>query len=236
MGRVLGIWGRSATGDRERLRVHEPVMRPPTHLGLAGCFPGMTFTMLVLATAHAQVVATPYLHANFGEVELRRGGWGLFAGYLGRRLGFELDVDRHHHFFKDAKLESVPNPCMPGAPSPCVDSDTDAWLFLGNVVAPIPLSSRWRPYGSAGLGVIYAWVHEAGEYDTQQTDLAVHTGGGVMYQLTDWLALRADLHYLHAFVDDDAREGVYYDDYDFGRLALGVTFAPARLGKQEPSE
>jgi hypothetical protein len=177
----------------------------------------MTPTMMVLIT--------PYLHANFGDVEIRRGGPGLSAGLLGRRLGFELDVDRHHHFFKDKHLEVVPNVCLPGGPSPCIDSDTDAWLFLGNVLVPVPLpSERWRPYGTVGTGVIYAWVHDAGEYDTQQTNLAFHAGAGTLFHLRDWLALRADVRYLHAFAGDQ-EVGSHYHDYDFLRVLLGVTFA-----------
>jgi opacity protein-like surface antigen len=150
------------------------------------------------------------------------------VGYLGRRLGFEFDVDRHHHFFKDEELESVPNPCIPGvAPGQgCIDSDTDAWIFMANVMAPMAPSgaTTWRPYGSAGLGVIHPWIHDAGEYDTSQTNLAFNVGGGVMYRLSNWLAVRGDVRYLHAFVDENKREGAYFKDYGFWRTAFGVTF------------
>jgi opacity protein-like surface antigen len=168
----------------------------------------------------------PYLHANVGDVEFRRGGLGLSVGYVGRRLGFEFDVDRHHHFFKDKELESVPKPCMPGAARGCIDSDTEARIFMGNVVAPIATSgmTSWRPYGSAGMGVIHAWIHDAGEYDTSQTNLALNVGGGVTYRLNNRLALRGDVRYLHAFVDEDKREGAYFKDYGFWRMAFGVTF------------
>jgi hypothetical protein len=95
------------------------------------------------APAQAQWLASPYLHGNFGDVEFRRGGPGGSIGYFGRRLGFEFDVDRHHHFFKDKELESVPNPCIPGVVGPCIDSDTDAWIFMVNsLVAPFPLRRR----------------------------------------------------------------------------------------------
>src|SRR5262245_47947468 len=87
------------------------------------------------APAHAQALATPYLHANFGDVEFRRGGAGLSVGYVGRRLGFELDVDRHEHFFKDRNL-AIPNACVPGVVGPCIDDDTDARIFMGNAVVP----------------------------------------------------------------------------------------------------
>src|SRR5262245_61783221 len=86
--------------------------------------------------AHAQWMVTPYLHGNFGDVEIRRGGWGASLGYIGSRLGFEVDADRHHHFFKDKELQSIPNPCAPGVVGPCIDDNTDAWIFMANVVAP----------------------------------------------------------------------------------------------------
>src|SRR5258705_510602 len=97
-------------------------------------FAPLTLVLLVTATAHAQPVLTPYLHGNLGDVEFRRGGWGAQVGYYSRGLGVELDVDRHNHFFKDDKLESIPNPCVPGRTSPCIDDDTDAWIFMGSVV------------------------------------------------------------------------------------------------------
>lgn len=120
-----------------------------------------------------------------------------------------------------------------------MDLNTDAWIFMGNVLAriPAPETARWRPYATAGLGVIYAWIHEDGsfgsegggeEIDTSQTDLAFNAGGGVVYWLNRWLGLRGDLRYFHAFVRDDQHDGVYYEDYDFGRLALGVTFGVPR--------
>lgn len=105
-----------------------------------------------VAAAQPRWVAAPYLHANGGEVEIRRGGPGGSIAYLGPRLGFELDVDRHHHIFKDKKLD-FPNNCVPGVVGPCVDLNTDAWIFMGNVLAriPTPETARWRPYAAAGV-------------------------------------------------------------------------------------
>src|ERR1044071_6365621 len=92
------------------------------------------------ARASAQVVVSPYFHSNFGDVEFRRGGPGLSAGYLGRWVGFELDVNYHSHFFKDSALQSVPNPCIPGVVGACTDDNTDAWLFRADATAPIHLA------------------------------------------------------------------------------------------------
>jgi hypothetical protein len=180
------------------------------------------------APAAGQVVVSPYLHANFGDVEVRRGGPGLSAGYLGQWVGFELDAYYHSHFFKDAELQSVPNPCRPGVVGPCIDDNTDAWLLRADATVPIRLlrAPSWVPYAGAGVGLIHAWVHDAGSYNSAQTNVAADVGGGVMYWLTRWLAVRVDLRWFHAFVDESKREGGYYHDYDFGRVSVGVTFAP----------
>jgi opacity protein-like surface antigen len=185
--------------------------------------------LLVLAAtpAYAQPVASPYLHGNAGDVEIRRGGPGASLGYHGRRLGFELDLDRHHHFYKDDKLTSVPNACIPGVMGPCIDSDTDAWIVTGNVLGFLPVSPKipWRPFGLAGAGLVHAWIHGAGEFDSDQTHLAMNLGIGTTYWISDWFGIRADLRYFHVFVDEDTPDGGYASDYDFVRLALGVSFA-----------
>jgi opacity protein-like surface antigen len=185
-------------------------------------------TVLVVAcwtaSAQAQVVASPYVGTNFGDTEFRRGGPGIAVGYLGRWLGFELDIDRHHHFFKDEDVAHL-------VPNPGIDLDTDAIGFMGNLVAPVHFSgtTSWRPYGAAGLGVIHAWFDSVNDqYDTDQTNLAFNVGAGVMYWLNGWVGLRLDLRYFHAFVDDGERKGGYFEDYDFGRLSIGVTFGLPR--------
>lgn len=186
----------------------------------------ISLAIIAAPPAHAQPVATPYLHANFGDVEVRRGGLGAYLGYFGRHLGIEIDIDRHNHFFKDKELDSIPNPCVPGRAGTCIDDDTDAWIAMGNMVAFIPVSdaTRWRLYGTTGAGLIYAWVHDAGMYNSDQTNVALNIGAGATYRLNSWLGLRGDLRYFHAFVDEDRHEGGYYRDYDFVRVSLGVTF------------
>jgi hypothetical protein len=59
--------------------------------------------------AHAQLVATPYIDTNVaGDVETGRGGIGASVGYYVRGLlGFELDVERHGHFFRDEDVADL---------------------------------------------------------------------------------------------------------------------------------
>jgi opacity protein-like surface antigen len=191
---------------------------------------GILLTVLVVAwtvaPVQAQWVVTPYFGVNLaGDTEFRRGGPGVSGGYVGDRLGFEFDVKRYHHFFKDENVDLVPNNCVPGVTPPCIDLNTDAWSFMGNVVAPIRNGARWRPYGTAGLGVIHAWVEGPGDqYDVGQNNLAFNVGGGVMYSVKGRVGLRGDLRYFRAFVDEDKREGGYFKDYGFLRATFGVTF------------
>jgi hypothetical protein len=191
---------------------------------------GVLLTVIVasmVGRAHAQWVATPYLGVNLaGDAEFRRGGPGGSGGYFGDRVGFEFDVQRHHHFFKDENVDLVPNNCVPGAGAACIDLNTDAWSFMGNVVVFVSgTGTKWRPYGAAGLGAIHAWIQGPGDqYDVGQTNPAFNVGGGVIYWLNARVGLRGDVRYFRAFVDEDAREGGYFKDYGFLRAAFGVTF------------
>ena len=69
----------------------------------------------------------------------------------------------------------------------CIDFDTDAWSVMRNVVAPISTSgsARWRRYGTTGLGVVHAWIHGVGEYDSRQSNVAFNVGGGTKYRLKE---------------------------------------------------
>ena len=183
--------------------------------------------VFVATTAQAQVVATPYLDSNVaGDVEIGRGGIGASLGYYWRRFGFELDVERHPHFFKD---EDVAGP----VPAQGIDLDTNATLLFANAVAPYRIEGRagiWCPYLLVGLGVIRAEFEStalrpgAGQSATiKQDDLSFAIGGGVMHALTRYFGLRVDLRYLHALVDESARKGGYFKDYGFWRASAGFT-------------
>jgi len=191
------------------------------------------FTAVAVAStatnAPAEWVVTPYLGATLaGDAEFRRGGPGASVGYFRNTLGFEVDVMRYNHFFKDANVDLVPNNCRPGVARdvPCIDLNTDALGFVGNVVARFGgPQARWRPYGMAGLGVMHPWITGPGDqYDVDQTDLAFNVGGGVMGSLKRRLALRADLRYSRAFVDQNRSGGAYFKDYGFLRATVGLSF------------
>jgi outer membrane protein with beta-barrel domain len=183
------------------------------------------------APAQAQWVIMPYLGVNFaGDVELSKGGPGVSVGYFAGPLGFEFDLQRYQHFFKDSRVApldpTAPPNCMATQMNlngqPCTDIDTDAVSFMGNIVVPIrsQAASKWRAYGSAGVGVIRGWTNEP---DRHQNDIGFNTGGGVMYSLGRGVGVRGDLRYFRALVDENESGNVYAEDYGFWRVAVGVT-------------
>ena len=175
--------------------------------------------------AHAQWVIAPYLGGNIaGDVESGKGGPGVSLDYLGPRLGFEFDFQRYQHFFKDSEVHpldpAAPPNCIPGIVGPCADINTDAMSFMGNVVVPIGTALKWRPYGTAGLGLIHGWTNE--RTDRSQNDFAFNVGGGLTYSLSTHVGVRGDLRYFRAFADEDKPNGVLFTDYGFWRAALGL--------------
>jgi hypothetical protein len=218
-------------------------MKSSTRTGSCGLLLALVIIALTPAPAQAQWLATPYLGINLaGDAEFRRGGPGGAIGYLGSRLGFEFDVQRYNHFFKDANVDLIPNNCVPGVSSPCVDLNTDAWSLMGNVIAPIGGKGRkWRPYGTVGVGVIKPWIEGGGSgsrvsrdgeivpgaqadpIHVSQTNVAINAGAGVIRALNGRVGLRADVRYFFAFVDETNRTGAYFKDYGFLRATVGVT-------------
>jgi hypothetical protein len=193
---------------------------------------GFGFLLLVVVTtctappAEAQWIATPYFGVNLaGDAELRRGGVAGAVGFLGERLGVEFDLERHHHFFKDSNVDIIPNNCGPAAGLACIDLNTRAWRFMGNVVVPLRAKgTTWRPYALAGAGVIRPWILGPGDqYDVSQSDPAFSIGAGVIRALNGRFSFRADMRYLRGLVDDSERTGAYFRDYGFVHATAGVT-------------
>ena len=196
-----------------------------------GILLALTAVAWTAAPAPAQWVVTPYLGVNLaGDAESRRGGPGVSVAYFANHLGFEFDVERYDHFLKDKDVaDLVPNNCGVGpAGEPCTDLNTDAIGFVGNVVAAIRITGakNWRPFATAGLGVIRSWVTDPSNtvVDTNQNNFALNFGGGVMYSLSNHVGLRGDVRYFRTLVDEDAGEGFYFKDYGFLRATFGVTF------------
>jgi Outer membrane protein beta-barrel domain len=195
----------------------------------------VAFVAGTTATTQAQWIITPYAGINVaGDLETRRGGVGVSAGYFARWVGFEFDVERHGHFFEDAKIGNV-------STYPMEHINTRATHIVANVVVPLEPrgATSWRPYGAAGFGLIRAdfiYVTGPARPDVHQNDFAFNAGGGVIKSLNSRVGLRGDLRYSRAFADQDKplsagqigdMNGVYRD-YGFWQFTFGVTFGQRR--------
>ena len=176
--------------------------------------------------AHAQLVVTPFIGGTLaGDAEFRRGGPGVSFGYFGDRIGFEFEVQRYFHFFKDRNVDLVPNNCgVVLRSTACIDLNTRAWSGMGNVVLRLRgKDAMWRPYGTTGVGMVHPWIEGPGvQYDVDQNNMAFNVGAGVTRSMTTVFGFRGDLRYIRAIVDADKSEA-YKKDYGFVRAMVGIT-------------
>ena len=119
-------------------------------------------TAWTAAPAQAQWVVTPYLGINLaGDAE-----------FAGEAPAFPLPFSANTWGSSSMSNVTTPssrtkmwptrrNNCGVGqAGGPCTDLNTDAIGYMGNVIVPIRITDarNWRPYATAGLGVIHSWV------------------------------------------------------------------------------
>lgn len=174
-----------------------------------------------------RLALTPYMANNVvGDVQSGRVGWGMsLAFFPWQHFGFELDGELHGHFFRDEDVaDLVPEH---------VDLNTRAALLSASAVARHCWRSlnygTWCPYVTVGAGVIHAWfdgtAHMAGTTSTakSQSDPALTAGVGITQLFTRHVGVRVDARYFRALVDENARDGGYFEDYGFLRLSAGVT-------------
>ncbi len=148
---------------------------------------------------------TPNEQVNFGASLAFLGG-GIF--------GVELDAAITPNFFdsSDARAE--------------VD-DSNVSTVMGNLMLSAPASSTFRPYATAGLGLIRARATSVGNvFDVDDNSFGMNVGGGIIGQFNDRVGMRGDVRYFRNF--EDSEEGFDVDidlgGFNFWRGTLGVVF------------
>ena len=159
---------------------------------------------------------------TLGHMDIIRRGAKLVDKLV---IGVTTNISKSPMFADEERLEMVRRECA----DIDTDIDTDAISYMGNIVVPIRRGrlAKWRPYGTAGLGVIRGWTNER-EIDRHQNDFGFNVGGGVTYPLGRRVGLRGDVRYLRALVDEDRSANVYVEDYGFWRVTVGVAVGFAR--------
>ena len=192
---------------------------------------------ILVTNVFSQPIVSGTLGINIaGDLEFRRGGYGLSVGYLTKKIGFELEIMRHQHFFKDSDMLSY-------IKDPNIDMNTDAILYTLNILYPVQLKhhSRLHPLISGGAGIYHSWFdainylslpsnqtpinHEYDTLDTRQNNLGFHLGVGVMPELKNKnLRLRSELRYSYGLANKDQSTGGYFTNFGFLRFSLGISY------------
>ena len=186
--------------------------------------------MLAPASANAQSwFFSPFVGGNFGgsadfgdfpnaddEVE-RRIDFGATIGWNPNVVGFEVDLGWSPNFFEntagDANFEF---------------GDSNVTTIMGNVLVGARPGTGFRPYGSAGVGLIRASVTSAtGLFnDLSTNDFGVNVGGGINANFNDNVGVRGDLRYFRSLQDNqpDNDLDLSLGSFDFWRGTVGLTF------------
>ena len=188
----------------------------------------------VATPASADWLLTPYLgvtfggSADFGNVgDLndnfeRKVAYGVNLAWMGAGvIGLEIDFGSTPNFFEDTS-----------GTGDFDWGDSNMTTLMTNLVLGIPIGGQtgfgFRPYGSAGLGLIRSNVSSQSLFEDLSTnDLGFNLGGGAHVFFGDNVGLRGDLRFFHGLQggdDDDDLFDLQARDVDFWRGTVGVTF------------
>ncbi len=177
-------------------------------------------------TASAEWILTPFIGASFNTgsdvtdeefdtlIDGSKMTYGGTFTYLGGGiLGFEVDFGYSPEFFEgdDDDIDFI-------------DSSNYSSL-MANVVLSAP-AGAFRPYGTAGVGLINTSIDDADDiFELDRNALGFNVGGGVMAFFTDRVGIRGDLRYFRQIGEADDDE----IDFDLGafrfwRATVGASF------------
>jgi opacity protein-like surface antigen len=177
---------------------------------------------LMLAPASAQAQSwffSPFIGGNFGgsadfgefpdedDAVERRLDFGATLGWNPNVVGWEIDLGWSPNFFEDTAGDRN-----------FEFGDSNVTTIMGNLLLSAPPGTGFRPYASAGLGLIRANVSSGtGLFnDLSSNDLGINLGIGV----------RGDLRYFRSLQDSEPDNDLDLSlgSFDFWRGTVGLTF------------
>lgn len=194
----------------------------------------LLFLAGVSTPASADWLFTPYLgvtfggSADFGDVGSfddnfeRKVTYGVNAAWMGAGIvGFEVDFGTTPNFFEST--------------SGIGDfdwGDNNVTTLMANFIVGAPVGGQtgvgFRPYGSAGIGLLRTSVGDTTLFDGLSTnDLGFNVGAGAHAFFNDNVGLRGDVRYFRGLTGDDADDSFFElraRDLNFWRGTLGVSF------------
>jgi opacity protein-like surface antigen len=198
-------------------------------------------TMLVAAMlagaatpASADWLLTPYLGitfggaADFGDVGdfddnfEKKVTFGGNVAWMGAGIiGFEVDLGVTPNFF-----------ALTSGDDDFDFGDSNVTTLMANLLVGAPIGgssgSGFRPYASGGIGLLRSSVSAGGLFDDLSTnELGANVGAGAHVFFNDNVGIRGDIRYfrsLQSSDDDDDLIELDFEDFDFWRGTIGVTF------------
>ena len=185
--------------------------------------------------ASADWLLTPYVGVVFGgsantfkvnsladEFE-QRISFGASAAWMGAgKLGLEVDYHLAPNFYQ-----------ITGGTGnvQLLDLDSSVQTLMGNVILGAPIGGTtgkgFRPYAVGGIGLMRSSLDGADELfdNLSNNELGVNVGGGAHVFFSDNVGMRGDLRYFRGLQKgDDGGQDLDFEDFDFWRATLGVTF------------
>ena len=155
---------------------------------------------------------------NFDDEFERRVTFGGSLGWMGNGIiGAELDFGWTPNFFENTSGDADFD-----------FGDSNVTTLMGNVLLSAPPGSGFRPYASAGLGMIRANVDSDGNFfnDLSTNDLGINIGGGINAHFNDMIGVRGDLRYFRSMQENEADNDfdLSLGNFDFWRGSVGLTF------------
>ncbi len=173
--------------------------------------------LLASNRADAQWFVSPIAGAAFGAgvSDAPKLDYGASAGWLGRTLGFEVDVSHLPDYFAVTDVPDV------------LFSESSVTTLMVNGLFLVPLGGdRFHPYAAGGAGLIRSHIGAEGDFiEGRSNNVGFNLGGGVIADWSDRVGIRGDLRYFRDLQDfEGEREffGARTGKLDFWRAVGGV--------------
>jgi opacity protein-like surface antigen len=182
-------------------------------------------TLGAASAARADGYISPFVGANFGGSaddgslseaagDVKKFTYGFNLGWMGAGVfGVDLDFAYTRDFFGD---------------DDSVDGNSVLTL-IPNLILGVPFGGQtgggFRPYGTAGIGMITRNLELDGDDVFEGSDWAFSFGAGAMIFFSDSVGIKGDYKYIRAFDLDDIGDVLTRgDEFWFNRANIGVVF------------
>jgi opacity protein-like surface antigen len=185
--------------------------------------------------ASADWLLTPYVGVVFGgsandfdindlsdEFEQRVSFGGSLAWMGAGVFGLEFDYHLAPNFYQITDG---------GNDIEALNLDSSVQTLMGNVILGVPIGGTSgagiRPYAAGGIGLMRASLSGVDDLfdDLSSNELGINVGGGILAFFGDNVGIRGDLRYFRGLQQgDDDGEDLDFEDFDFWRGTVGVTF------------